>query len=658
METFATSDIEHAVGESSYLRGMEYFRRGMVNSVKFGDPARSAAWFRAAGPNPMRWWPDTKPAAATSWCRSGGTVPARSAHNCKHTAAVLLAARGLSPEARHIADGSADESMSRDVRGWLDDWPGWAPARPDAGPPGPPEPGRDHLFYVVHRDETGGMRIDPWRAYLKNDGEIGRNVREYREGTASAEGRFATAQDASLLGRLGHYRRGIWPLRYDWPEGDELVALVRGIVETGRALADDIRGMALSWAAPRRCELSWEVDGAGRQRVAAHDDAGARLTLLPFPTPLFLDPNTGRSASPKPTCRHVLASWFAAAPPVERGSIDGVVAKLSRIGRHAPVPKPHRVEERNDIRPEPVLKLFGREHRRMRYAHDGRRLVSVGLGDAVLYPCARLEVVYPGAGGRLRAGQGDDIAVKDGNRYAIVRRDRARETEFLETLREAARPHAWSEGEHMRYGLGGQDEVPDADIVFPPPGVGKTIPVGPGRASPPGRYRGCGPRAGVSRPTGHGRSGCTRGRSGSRPGWKTRGTTVLAPPLAGGGRKEVRRGADRAAAGRTASRRRSGPAGGGLRRRAPSGPAEASRSGWTTAAGSCWMRCGSRHLPRPFWKPRGYRSFTAPMRAGCPRWPRRWREAARPGPAGGSSSIWAPGCGRWPRRRKRSRPPR
>ena len=333
---------------------------------------------------------------------------------------MLLAARYLSPEAADSAAGSAGEGASADVRRWLADWPGAAPARPDARPAGPPEPGRNHLFYVVLRDETGGMRIDPYRAYLKQDGEIGRNVREYREGTASAEGGFVTAEDAAFLGRLGHYRRGIWPLRYDWPEGDELVALVRAIVETGRARADDIRGMALSWAAPRRCELSWEVDGAGRQRVAARDDAGARLTLLPFPMPLFLDPETGEIGAAETGMPARLASWFAAAPPVERGSAPAVAAKLSRIGQHAPVPKPHRVEERNDIRPEPVLRLFGCEHRPMRYAHDGRRLVSVGRGDAVFYPCVRLEVVYPGAGGRLRAGQGDDIAVKDGDRYAIV----------------------------------------------------------------------------------------------------------------------------------------------------------------------------------------------------------------------------------------------
>ena len=115
------------------------------------------------------------------------------------------------------------------------------------GPSGPPAPGQDHLFYVVHRDSTGGMRIDPYRAYLKKDGTIGRNFREYREGTAPAQRKFLTARDASILGALDYYAASIYPRRYDWPDGDELIELVRGIVATGRARANDIQGMALSW---------------------------------------------------------------------------------------------------------------------------------------------------------------------------------------------------------------------------------------------------------------------------------------------------------------------------------------------------------------------------------------------------------------------------
>ena len=128
---------------------------------------------------------------------------------------------------------SARGGVSRDVRRWLGDWPGSAPARPEDRPAGPPEPGRNHLFYVIHRDATGGMRIDPYRAYLKKDGTIGTNFREYREGTASAQRKFLTPEDAALIGRLDYYQGDIWPRRYDWPEGEELLGLVRGVVETG-----------------------------------------------------------------------------------------------------------------------------------------------------------------------------------------------------------------------------------------------------------------------------------------------------------------------------------------------------------------------------------------------------------------------------------------
>ena len=54
---------------------------GAAGCVRSGseDPAGSTAWSRAAGPNPIRSWPDTNPAAAASWFRSGGIAPARSA---------------------------------------------------------------------------------------------------------------------------------------------------------------------------------------------------------------------------------------------------------------------------------------------------------------------------------------------------------------------------------------------------------------------------------------------------------------------------------------------------------------------------------------------------------------------------------------------------
>ena len=59
-------------------------------------------------------------------------------------------------------------------------------------------------------------------------------------------------QDAAILGKLDFFADGGFQPSYDWPDGEELTGLVREIVETGRARAHEIRGMALSWSPPRR----------------------------------------------------------------------------------------------------------------------------------------------------------------------------------------------------------------------------------------------------------------------------------------------------------------------------------------------------------------------------------------------------------------------
>ncbi len=161
-----------------------------------------------------------------------------------------------------------------------------------------------------------------------------------------------------------------------------------------------------------------------------------------------------------------LASWFAAAPPVPHGSVHAVAAKLSRIGQHAAVPRLHRVEARGDARPEPVLTLYGCTHRTPRITYgDGR----AGTGGATLvYPCARLEIVYEGAAARLRAGRGDDVAVPGERGYTVIRRDRAREAGFEETLREAAERHRCRDRELLRHDYGLPRALREADIVFPP----------------------------------------------------------------------------------------------------------------------------------------------------------------------------------------------
>ena len=103
MATFATDDIEQAVGEAAYLRGLEYYRRGKVRSARFGPDGRLHGEVSGSRPEPYT--------VAVS-CESGanGTLVPLEGHcscpvgrNCKHMAALLLAGRHLSPEARVVS---------------------------------------------------------------------------------------------------------------------------------------------------------------------------------------------------------------------------------------------------------------------------------------------------------------------------------------------------------------------------------------------------------------------------------------------------------------------------------------------------------------------------------------------------------------------------
>ncbi len=387
--------------------------------------------------------------------------------NCKHAAAVLLAAAERS--ARRDADngGTAPDAIAGEVGQWLDLWPGKAGATAARKPPGPPARGQYHLFYVFHRDKKRRAFVAPYKAYLKKDGEIGSNFRELHDRNSSWAGKHLSVDDAGILAKLDFYADGGYTRNFDWPEGDELIALVREIVDTGRARAGEVRGSALSWAPPRRCEFVWSSAEAGEQHAVARDESGSPMTILPFPTPLFVDADAGQIGVAETALPPRMASWFAAAPPVRPGAAGAVAAKLSRIGQHAPVPRLHRIEERSDILPVPVLTLYGCTHEHPRHGHF-ESLRRVRETPSLVHPCARLEVSYEGAGTRVRACKGEAITVSGEGGIAVIRRDFEREAAYRRALKKAARRHRCMQPESLSLGDVLPREARDADIVFPP----------------------------------------------------------------------------------------------------------------------------------------------------------------------------------------------
>ena len=464
LTAFARGDIRRALGEPSFRDGQIYLDLGKVLRVEFKTPVELHGEVSGSGSSVysvsahLMFGPDDTLALIEGYC----SCPV--AFNCKHVAALLLAA-GDRPAEEAVAQDTIDLSrLPGDVRNWLGRWPGTTGASTEVRPPGPPVPSREHLFYVIHRDRFRGMCISPYRAYLKKDGTIGTNFRSFDRRSSWTRGNL-TVQDAGLIGKLDFFADYSFDPSYDWPEGDVLIDFVREIVETGRARAHEIRGMAMCWASPRHCELVWDVGANGEQYLVAHDGAGSQLTLLPFPTPFFFDPATGETGVAETALPSRIVCWFADAPTVPPHAAQALASKLSRMGRHAP--RLHAVEERTDVRPEPILTLYACEQAATLYGPGGQRRTADEMSPTI-YPCARLEIAYEGAPSRLRPGDKGDILTFGADGHTVIRPDRTRESEFRKTLSNAAKRHGCKHPNALRSGIRPPRGVLDADMVFPP----------------------------------------------------------------------------------------------------------------------------------------------------------------------------------------------
>ena len=123
METFGTDDIQRAVGHVSFLRGLDYFERGMVRSVEFVSPGRIHGEVSGSRQKPYAVVAKYEPGSEGRFLPVEGHCSCPVGYNCKHAAAVLLAARHLSPDGDDSGSGAAREGVSGVVRRWLDRWP-------------------------------------------------------------------------------------------------------------------------------------------------------------------------------------------------------------------------------------------------------------------------------------------------------------------------------------------------------------------------------------------------------------------------------------------------------------------------------------------------------------------------------------------------------
>ena len=457
-------DVRRMLGEPEFSGGQRYYREGKVVSARFRSRNTVEGVVSGGGGKRYRqsisieFSPAGLPRAVYGEC----SCPV--GYNCKHVAAALLAAG---------RDGmDTEDGLPSRVELWL--------ARVSEGAElervraARPEPGGDlfpetrateRLFYVFRTDADGRAEIMPTRVYVKKDGELGANTKEYKHFAAQPTAAFLAAADIGILAKLAHYSVSVSPRRYVWPEGAELRALLRETAATGRARALDARGAEIRWGGPKRLRLEWEATETGGQRLRAFDSDDRPLPVLPFPSPVYIDPESGAMGPAETGVPDRLAGALAGAPEVPPAAVAKVAAVLGQMGgARVPAPRSLAFERVTGAAPRAVLTLFGArfepnlDPRSRRFSSDG--------GEPLVWPCARLAVSYEGAPEARRPGKGGDIRIFRDGRATVIERDRDAERRLASLLDDHAAVHGGEPAAAFRGGAPRQARA--ADIVFSP----------------------------------------------------------------------------------------------------------------------------------------------------------------------------------------------
>lgn len=337
-------------------------------------------------------------------------------HNCKHVVAALMI---------WGAQQAKRPRLAAPVQDWLARVKQSARSEPapERRPESYPETVKDRLLYVL-MPYGPRVAIDVYKGRINTAGSaLNKSMRRYDAAQtlrSAAPPQFIQPQDIALLGALA--QAGLWNASYGYgyglpdllrPRGEDAIALIRKLSETGRFLHDNAPGAELAWSEARPVpRLAWRMAADGTQRLGVEDETGQSLRLRVLDgAALWVDATQGRIGALGDTVDEELVRLIEASPdiaPEEAAALDAALP--ATLGGLA-LPRPGVVRQtRRKARERFARVTLGAESARNGPGYfDG----------SVQLPTLRLRFVYEGH--EVREEDGDLRIAEDGDLVTLER---------------------------------------------------------------------------------------------------------------------------------------------------------------------------------------------------------------------------------------------
>ena len=192
------------------------------------------------------------------------------------------------------------------------------------------------------------LKIDTHKGRINAAGTaLNQSIRRYDASNAlrGSPAKFIRPVDLKLLPALAQAR--IWEMPYSYglpdllrPKGDDAIALLRHVAETGRLLHDNAPDAQLTWSEespePR---LGWRMATDGSQRLGFEDASAQPLDLRGLEgATVWIDTEAGRLGALEHPVDMQALSLVAASPDVAPQEAEALVAALPDTLAGLPLP--------------------------------------------------------------------------------------------------------------------------------------------------------------------------------------------------------------------------------------------------------------------------------------------------------------------------------
>ena len=360
-----------------------------------------------------------------------GTCTCPVGFNCKHVAAVLVAARLARPSQDELSvnfPAYATPTPTRlpfEISAWLESLEGVE----DTGAETYPEAVRQRLLYVL--DIASGprnaapLRIACYVASLRKNGELGAS-RPYAPHRVDTPARYLRPSDRLILRRLTRLRHGDAVLEAD----DDPLDLLRRIIATGRARWNADAGPAVSEGPVRPGRVTWRLNPDGTQQAALELNAG--LVGFCLRGPWYADPAANVVGPVDTGLPQGVAARLLAAPPIPAEAAPRVAAELARRLPALTVPAPAELAPPEVLR-GPVIPHLRLTTGTLPFAPRRTGMSHRTIDDGVVVPLCQLSFRYGPLTVPFGLQERPRVIVQDSRLYGIDR-DRAGEQAALARL--------------------------------------------------------------------------------------------------------------------------------------------------------------------------------------------------------------------------------